>query len=149
MLLIHADIMYKKSPEIMVMVRLIRRTSQWASWRLKTPTTHLLFNRLFRLTSYKKNESLLLVLCEGNPSWSVDSPHKWSVTLKAVLFHDAIIRFSLWLGIERFYRITYRFMWHIYPYSSGLLHWHRDYHHEIVPVALKQHWIIFRIFCAL
>ena len=52
-----------------------------------------LLNSLFRLTTKKtlKIKTSLLVLCEGNHSWLMDSPHKGSVMLKLYPCHDVML----------------------------------------------------------
>ena len=44
----------------------ITLTSQWPSWRLKSPAMNFLCNRLFKLISKKTSKPALLILCEGN-----------------------------------------------------------------------------------
>ena len=52
-----------------------------------------LLNRLFRRKSEKTSKKLRVTgLCEGNPWWPVDSPHKKPVARKMFPFDDVIIR---------------------------------------------------------
>ena len=62
-------------------------TSQWALWRLKSPTS-----RLF--TSKKTSNSASLAFVGWIHRWPVDSPHKGPVTLKMFPFDDVIMRIT-------------------------------------------------------
>ena len=50
-----------------------------------------LLNRLFRRRSKKTSKLRVTDLCVGIHRWRVNSPHKWSVTLKMFLFDDVIM----------------------------------------------------------
>ena len=54
-----------------------------------------LFSRLFRLTSKETSKPVWLALCEGNPSVTVDSPHKGPVTRKPFSFGNVIMTWYL------------------------------------------------------
>ena len=67
-------------------------TSQWASWRLKSPATRR-FIQIFVEASIKENIKIHFtgLFLEGIRRWPVDSPHKGPVTQKA-LCHSDIVR---------------------------------------------------------
>ena len=66
-------------------------TSQWAKWRLKTPTPGV-FAQSFFSGAHKKNHQspVSLAFVRGIHRWPVDSPHKGPVTRKMFSF-DALI----------------------------------------------------------
>ena len=55
---------------------------------------------LFRCRSKKTSKLRVTGLCEGNPPWPVDSPHKGTVTRKMFPFYDAIMWLRFCGGIN-------------------------------------------------
>ena len=69
-----------------------------------------LLKRLFRRRLKKTSKLRLTGLCEGNPSWPVDSPHKGPATRKMFPFDDVIMDIPpliQWLYLYNVYH-TYR-----------------------------------------
>ena len=69
-------------------------TSQWPTWRLKSPTLDCLSNCLFKLTSKRTSKPALLTLCERNP-WPSQGPETW----KTFPWNDVI---GTWNTQDRF-----------------------------------------------
>ena len=72
-----------------------RMTSKWASWRINSSPIRL-FSQLFVQANIKENIKHRVTgpFVRGMHRWPMDSPHKWSVTWKALPFHDAIMNIN-------------------------------------------------------
>ena len=66
-------------------------TSHWARWRLKSPASRLLVNRLFRRRSKKTAKLCVTGLCAGNSPVTGEFPAQRPVTWKMFQFDDIII----------------------------------------------------------
>ena len=86
--------------------------------------------------------------------WLVNSPHKGPIMQKMSPFHDIIMNYMKSLGtddiqyIPRNMHTVFALLcfvvvihWLIFPYPSGLLHWHCG-NLTIAPVPAKQPWWI-------
>ena len=100
----------------------------------------------------KHQSSVPLAFVKGIHRWPVDSPHKGPVTRKMFLFDDVIMLFQGLFNAAYIWYKNYTHGWRfialnvglyrsIYPYISGLLHWHWG-NHMIAPVPVKQTWRI-------
>ena len=94
-----------------------------------------LLNRLSDANQRKQQNSASLAFVRGIHRGPVNSPHKWPVTQKMFpFFYDVIMHIFAVLHIWHIPRSmhTIRVLWcliwfltgQIYPYHSGLLHWH-------------------------
>ena len=112
-----------------------------------------LLNHLFRRRSKKTSKIRVTGLCEGIHRWPMDSFHKGLVKRKIFPFGGVMM---LWnqhprKGIQYIPRNMHTVFallcfvvvirWLIFPYPSGLLHWHCG-NLTIAPVPAKQTWWI-------
>ena len=58
---------------------------------IKSLASDCLLNHLFRRRSKKTSRLRVTVIVMGTHRWPVDSPHKWPVTWKLLLFDDVIV----------------------------------------------------------
>ena len=58
---------------------------------IKSLASDCLLNHLFRRRSKKTSRLRVTVIVMGTHRWPVDSPHKWPVTRKMLLFDDVIM----------------------------------------------------------
>ena len=104
-------------------------------------------NHLFRCRSKKTSKLSITSLCAGNSPVTGEFPAQRASNVENVSIrwrHHQYLQVSCALfcfqNLVRF-NFVYVFMWFIYPYHSGLLHWHWG-NHMIAPVPVKELWKI-------
>ena len=88
---VYFELGISKGRTVSTLKTLIRRTSQWARWRLKSPASPLFTEPVIQLQIKKHQSSASLALVRGIHRWRVNSPHKWPVAREMFPFDDDIM----------------------------------------------------------
>ena len=105
-----------------------------------------LLNLLFRRRPKKTSNLSVTSLCAGNSPVTAEFPTQRASNVENVFIwwrhqHLQVSRALFCIQNLVKFHFVYIFMWFIYPYHSGLLHWHWG-NHMIAPVPVKQPWKI-------
>ena len=84
------------SPASIHMTTNITVTSQWESWRLKSPAARFLLNHLFRRRSKEASKLRVTCLCDGNSPVTGELPAQRASNAEKFSFHD-VMMISWWL----------------------------------------------------
>ena len=88
----HAGKLHYHRSRMIVPMWFITVTSQWARWRLKSPTSRLFTQAFIQAQIKNKHQSSAsLAFVRGIHRWPVNTPHRWPVMRKLFSFDDDVL----------------------------------------------------------